>query len=218
VRRAGVDVPLRHLAASGGIFAASSPAYELVRPGLAVYGELGIAFPVADERSGAASGLRPALALKARPIRLERVAAGETIGYGGLWRADRPSLVATLPVGYGDGYARAYGADSGAEGTAHALVRGARAPVVGSVAMDAIAVDVTDVPGAGADDEYVLLGVQGRDRITTAELARLRTTIVYEVLTALAPRLPRVYHAPAGLLGLRTLEGESASSDRGGEP
>lgn len=217
VRRAGVEVPARHLAASGGLFGATGPSLELVRPGLALYGELGVGFPVAPSLQAAASALRPALTLKARPLRVEAVPAGTPTGYGGLWRAPRPSVVATLPVGYADGYARSYGAGSGADGTADVLVRGRRASVVGSVAMDAIAVDVTNIPGVGQTDEFVLLGVQGNDRIAASELARLRTTIVYEVLTAMAPRLTRVYHAPAGLLGLRTLQGETASRERGGE-
>jgi alanine racemase len=140
--------------------------------------------------------------LVARPIRIESVRAGTRVGYGGTWTAARPSRIATLPVGYGDGYARAYGSGT-------VLVRGRRAAIVGVVSMDACAVDVTDVPSVGEADEVVLLGSQGGDAIDARELARRRTTIPWEVLTAMARRLTRVYHAPVGLLGVRTLAGET---------
>jgi alanine racemase len=98
----------------------------------------------------------------------------------------------TLPIGYGDGYARPTG--PGAE----VLVGGRRAPIVGSIAMDALMVDVTDIPDAGPDSDVVLLGSQGSARIDALELARRRTTVTWEVLTAMARRIPRVYHAAAG--------------------
>ena len=108
----------------------------------------------------------------------------------------------TLPVGYGDGYAKAY--SPGGE----ALVRGRRVPVVGVVMMDCLVVDVSSVPDAGLDDEFVLLGAQGPDRISVEELARLRNTISWEVLTSMAQRLPRVYHRGPVPMAARTLLGE----------
>jgi alanine racemase len=123
------------------------------------------------------------------------------VGYGGTWGATRPSRIATLPVGYGDGYSRAF---SGSD----VLVRGRRARVVGVVSMDSCAVDVTDVPGVGLDDEFVLLGHQGRDVIPALALAQRRNTIPWEVLGGMARRLTRVYDAPAGPMGVRTLAGE----------
>jgi alanine racemase len=142
------------------------------------------------------------MSLKARPLRVAALAAGEPAGYGGRWTADRPSVVATLPVGYGDGWSRAYG------GRTQALVRGRRVPLVGSVAMDAVLADVTDVPGVTTADEFVLLGEQGGERITAADLAHVRTTISWEVLASASARVARVYHAATGLTGLRTLAGE----------
>ncbi|MGI8703945.1 MAG: alanine racemase C-terminal domain-containing protein, partial [Candidatus Limnocylindrales bacterium] len=138
-------------------------------------------------------------------LRLEPVPEGEAVGYGGTWRAPRASVIATLPLGYGDGWSRASG------GITDAIVRGRRVPLVGTVAMDAVAADVTTVPGVTHEDEFVLLGAQGDERITASELARTRTTISWEILAGMAGRLPRVYHAPAGLLGLRTLTGEALS-------
>ncbi len=203
LRSAGLAVPPRHVAATGALLAGTGPNFELVRPGLALYGELPDAFPIADDRALLAAELRPAMTLKARAIRLEWLEAGETVGYGGRWTAPSRSLLATLPIGYGDGWARAYG------GGSSALVRGRRVPLVGSVAMDAVMADVTAIPDITTDDEFVLLGSQSDERITVAELARARTTISWEVLASMAYRVARVYHAAAGLSGIRTLAGES---------
>jgi alanine racemase len=188
----GVPLPSRHLAATGGLFAGTAPRLDLVRPGLAVYGMLGEGLPIAEHAREAAATLRPAMSLKARPVAISEVAAGEGVGYGSLWRAERPSRVAILPLGYADGYLR------GAQPGAHALVRGRRAPLVGAISMDALAVDVSAVPGVGLADEFVLLGRQGDQIIETGELARARNTIAWEVLSGMAPRLARVYHRPAG--------------------
>jgi alanine racemase len=203
LRSAGIVVPARHLAATGALFADAAPPFELVRVGLALYGLLPEPFPIASRAEGVARSLRPALTLKARPLRIESVTPGTPVGYGGLWRANRISMIATLPLGYGDGWVRAYG------GNSSALVRGRRVELVGSVAMDAVAVDVTEIPGIGLDDEFVLIGEQAGERITAAELARSRNTISWEVVAGMSARLPRVYHAAAGLMGLRTLLGET---------
>jgi alanine racemase len=200
---AGLPLPPRHLAATGALLAGTGASLEMVRPGLALYGEVPDDFPVDPARATIAAELRPAMTLKARALRLEWLEAGETVGYGGRWTAPRRSLLATLPIGYGDGWSRAYG------GTASALVRGRRVPLVGSVAMDAVMADVTALPELTTDDEFVLLGAQGDERITATELARARTTISWEVLASMAYRVARVYHAEAGLSGIRTLAGES---------
>ena len=121
--------------------------------------------------------------------------------YGSRWRAERPSLIATLPLGYTDGVLRA---SSPGE---YVLVHGRRAPLVGTVAMDAVMVDVTDVPGVSLASEFTLLGEDGGERITAYDLARLRNTISWEVLATMSQRLPRVYHAGPVLVGRRTLTG-----------
>jgi alanine racemase len=187
---AGLPSGERHLAASGAIFAATIPAStmtDLVRPGLALYGYLAEGLPLAAHARAAAE-LRPALTLKARPVALDDVPAGTSVGYGATWRADRPSRIATVPVGYGDGYLRA------TQPGGCVLVEGRRAPIVGIVSMDAVGVDVTGIPGVGMDAEVVLLGSQGDERIDASELARLRNTIVWEVLSGIAARIGRVYH------------------------
>jgi alanine racemase len=202
LRDAGVAVPARHVAASGGLFT-DVVALDGVRPGLAVYGV------IPDELDGtglapdAAARFRPAMSLHARPVRVADLPAGHGISYGPTFTTARPSRIATLPLGYGDGFARAF------SNRAEVLVRGRRAPLVGNVAMDGIMIDVTDVPGPPVtpDDEFVLLGRQGNERISVEDLARLRTTNTWEVMTQMAARLPRVYHAAAGPVDLRTLTG-----------
>jgi alanine racemase len=159
-----------------------------VRVGLAVYGVLDAGLPIPAASQAAASALRPTLTLSARPVAVSDIAVGDGVGYGSRWRAQRPSRVAILPVGYADGYLR--GSQPGAE----ALVRGRRVPLVGVISMDALAVDVTDVPGLTPDEPFVLLGRQGGEVIRAADLARARNTIAWEVLSSMAPRLARVYH------------------------
>jgi alanine racemase len=200
LRTAGVRLPRPHAAASGGLLLGSVAAYGAVRPGLSVYGL------VPDELLGAplrpeAASLRPAMSLVARPVRVADLPEGWGISYGPTWSATRPSRIATLPLGYGDGWARAL------SNRAAALVRGVRAPIVGNVAMDAVMVDVTDVPGdpIEVEDEFVLIGEQGGARISAADVAAARGTNSWEVVTSMARRLPRVYHAAAGPEGIRTL-------------
>lgn len=192
LREARLPMPPRHAAASGGIFAGDQPVLDLVRPGLVSYGVLDAGLPIAPDAADAAERLRPAMSLKARPIAFSRVPEGGTVGYGGTWTAARPSRIAVLPVGYGDGYLRS--SQPGAE----VLVRGRRLPLVGRVSMDALTVDVTDLPGLDYTEEFVLLGSQGDQSISAGELARRRNTIDREVLTGMAQRLTRVYHPSAG--------------------
>ena len=192
LHEAGIPVPPRHIAASGGIFTHDEPSLDLVRPGIAVYGVLDAELPIAPDAVEAAARLRPAMSLKARPAAFSEVPAGGTVGYGGIWRAERPSRIAVLPVGYGDGYLRS------SQPAAVALVRGRRVPIVGRVSMDAVTVDVTDLPALDHSEEFVLMGRQGSEEITAVELARRRNTIPWEVLTSMAQRLTRVYHPTAG--------------------
>ena len=144
---------------------------------------------------------RPVMSLHARPVRVVDLRTGTGISYGPTFTTARPSRIVTLPLGYGDGWVRAYG------NRTHALVRGVRAPLVGTVAMDAVMADVTDVPGppVTVDDEFTLLGSQGPESITAHELAQARTTISWEVVTAMSARLTRVYDAAAGPTGTRPL-------------
>ncbi|HXU86075.1 MAG TPA: alanine racemase [Verrucomicrobiae bacterium] len=202
---AGIDVPRRHLAASAGILLGTVPRYDAVRPGLATYGlipdELAAAGIGLEDLLPGARELRPILSLRARPVRVTDLPAGHGVSYGPTWRAPVPSRIATLPLGYGDGWPRSL------SNRAEVLVRGQRVPVVGNVAMDATMIDVSLVPGppVDIDEEVVLIGRQGAAEITAAEVARWRTTNSWEVVTAMSARLTRVYDAPAGLTGSRPL-------------
>ena len=134
-------------------------------------------------------------------MRVATLPTGSGISYGPTFRTARPSCIATLPLGYGDGWSRAL------SNRAEALVRGMRVPLVGNVAMDAVMADVTEVPGepVTVDDEFVLIGTQGSEAITAAEVAAARGTNSWEVVTNLAARLPRVYHAASVPRETRTL-------------
>lgn len=205
---AGFDLP-RHIAASGGLVLASDVGLDGVRPGLALYGLLPdeLLLPGALPLASGAEELRPVLSLRARPVRVLDVPAGWGISYGPTFTTMRSSRIATLPLGYGDGWSRALSNRAGA------LVRGMRVPLVGNVAMDAVMADVTDVPGppVSVDDEFVLIGEQLGNRITAAEVALARGTNQWEVITTLSARLPRVYDAAAGPQGLLTLTGDDTA-------
>ncbi len=196
----GVRLPRRHLRASGSLLGDEVASYGGVRPGLSIYGL------VPDELSGmvlnpAAADLRPALSLHARPVRVAELDPGWGVSYGPTFRTNRAARIATLPIGYGDGWSRAL------SNRAEALVRGHRVPLVGNVAMDAVMADVTDVPGqpVSVDDRFVLIGWQGDTAISVADVARARGTNAWEVVTGLAHRLPRVYHAASRPSSVRTL-------------
>jgi alanine racemase len=201
VAAAGIDLPPRHAAASAGLLTGDVVAYDGVRPGLAIYGVVPDELDETVALEGPASRLRPVMSLIARPVRVADLPAGWGISYGPTFRTARPSRIATLPFGYGDGWSRQL------SNRASAIVRGRRVPLVGNVAMDAVMADVTDVPGSPVDsgDEFILLGASGKERITADELARERTTNTWEVVTGMARRVPRVYHAAARPVGLRTL-------------
>jgi Alanine racemase len=202
VRAAGLVMP-RHVAASAGILAGNVPAFDGIRPGLAIYGLIPDELEPGSPGARAGAALRPALSLHARPVRVADLPTGWGISYGPIFRTERPSRIATLPFGYGDGWSRSL------SNRAEALVRGMRVPIVGRVAMDAVMVDVTDVPGSPVNvgDPFVLIGRQGEQAITVADVARSRTTNAWEVVTSMARRVPRVYHAGPGPVGLRTLIG-----------
>ena len=212
LRSAGIEVPHRHILASGGLLAVERlvggerPVFDGLRVGLAAYGVVPDGLAIGSAATGIHAGLRPILSLHARPIRVADLPAGTGISYGPSFVTARPSRIATLPLGYADGWARTL------SNRAVALVRGHRVPIVGNVAMDALMADVTDVPGPAVtvSDEFVLLGAQGGDEITALELALERTTISWEVLATMSRRLPRVYTARAVAVGIRTL-----TEDRG---
>lgn len=185
MRSAGVDPGLVHVAATGGLLAGAAAFGDAIRPGLGLYGMVP---GWAGDRD---DGLRPILSLKALPLRIFDLAAGEAIGYGLRFRAEQATRIATVGIGYGDGWPRAH-ANNG-----WVLVAGVRRPVVGAVSMDGITVDLGDLHDVTYGDEFVLIGEQMQARIDADEVAAQRRTINYEVTTALRDRLPRVHLSEA---------------------
>ena len=201
----GPDAIRRHLAGSGGILGEGASRWDAVRPGISLYGIIPAGVDAGPGHEAAMARIRPVLGLHALPVRVAELPAGHGVSYGPSFTTTRVSRIATLPVGYGDGWHRFLSDRSSA------LVRGVRVPLVGRVAMDAVMADVTDVPGppVRADDEFVLLGQQGTERITADELAAIGGTISHEVVTPMSRRLARVYHAAGSAVAVRTLSGRT---------
>jgi alanine racemase len=179
---AGIRPRYRHAANSAAVVALPESHFDLVRVGIAAYGIL--PGPSLEGRVD----LRPAMSLRSQVSLVKRVAAGQAVSYGLRYRLTRESTVATVPVGYADGYHRA------ASGRAEVLIRGRRYPVAGTVTMDQITVDCGDDP-VRPGDEVVLFGRQGEEEISAEELARWAGTIGYEVVCAVSDRVPREYRA-----------------------
>jgi alanine racemase len=178
---AGLRPPVVHAANSAALFAVPAARYDLVRPGIALFGMDPGLF------SSMGLDLRPALALQTHIAHLRAVPAGATVGYDQTWTAPRDTVIATCPVGYDDGYPWALG------NRGSVLVRGVRAPVVGRVSMNFMTVDVGDVPEAAVSDEVTLVGRDGAAEIRVEELARLAGTIPYELTCRLGRRIRREY-------------------------
>jgi alanine racemase len=181
VRAAGVTTGLVHLANSAAVLSAPAAHFDAVRPGLMLYGYA----PAAHLASRA--DLRPAMRLVTQVTQVRCIPAGRPVGYGGTWVAARPSVIASLPIGYADGYHRL------ASNRAQVVVRGRRAPLAGRVCMDHVMIDVTDVPGVVPGDRVVMMGRAGGVGVLADEVAAWCETIPYEMLTAVGKRVPRVH-------------------------
>ncbi|MEA2164501.1 MAG: alanine racemase [Thermoanaerobaculia bacterium] len=179
LREHGIDAPIHHFANSAATLRGLVRPGDFARVGIALYGPARI-----EMTSGT---IEPVLRWRSETMRLKNLPAGHAIGYGTTFRTTRPSRIATLPVGYADGYDRLL------SNNADVLVRAQRAPVVGRVSMDLVTIDVTDIDGAAAGDEVILIGAQGDESITADELAAKSQTISYEVFCRISARVPRVY-------------------------
>lgn len=178
LRDAGIEAAL-HEANSGATMRGLVPPGELARVGIALYG--------GEALDAGGSKLEPVLRWRTEVVRLKTLSAGHPVGYGRTFRTTRESRIATLPVGYADGYNRLL------SNRGEVLVRGRRAPVIGRVSMDLVTVDVTDVPDVQFGDEVVLLGSQASETISAEEIAALTGTISYEVFCNISARVPRLY-------------------------
>jgi alanine racemase len=177
----GIHIPLRHVANSMAVIGFNDSHLNLVRPGLVLYG----LYPKCELKGKI--DFMPVMTIKTKVVFLKEVPCGRHISYGKRFTTQRLTKIATLPIGYGDGYLRVL------SNKASVLIRGQRAPVVGTVCMDQIMVDVGHIPQVSVSDEVVLLGRQGNEQISAEELAGLAGTIPYEIVCSIAPRVPRVY-------------------------
>jgi len=179
---AGIRPPLLHACNSAGALAHPAAHHDLVRCGIAVYGV------APSPILAGAVDLRPVLSLRARVSYVKEVAAGEGLSYGLRYRVPRPSIVATVPIGYADGVPWRLGVAGGA-----VLIGGRRRPIAGSVTMDQILVDCGDDRSVAPGDEVVLLGRQGDESIDAWEWAGKVGTIAYDILCGIGPRVPKRY-------------------------
>lgn len=162
-------------ASSGGVLLGKDYAFDMVRPGIGLYG--------GNVQNAPANPFQVAAVLEGRVLQLRRAGAGESVGYGATFRAKRPTVLATIALGYADGLMRALG------NRGHAAIAGSRAPVAGRVSMDLTTLDVTGIDGISTDTYAEFFG----DTITLEDAAKAADTAAYEILTSLTPRVPRHY-------------------------
>ncbi len=174
----GIAVPLRHTCNSGGFLDLPQAHLDMVRVGILMFG----IFPSNVCRR--IPGIEPAMSIKARIAAIQQLKPGEVVGYGMRYTAPTAQRIAVLPIGYGDGFPRVR--NQGA-----VLLNGRRAPIIGGIAMDALMVDITDIPEAQMWDEAVIMGRQGNEEITVHDMAKLKNSVSYDVLTGWRLRLRR---------------------------
>ncbi|MBC8133173.1 MAG: alanine racemase [Deltaproteobacteria bacterium] len=177
----GLSPLVTHAANSAAAVRFPEARLDAVRPGLALYGTM-------SSMSLSVPELEPALRFTTKVMAVRQIETGATVSYGARWQATRPSRIATLPVGYADGYPRHVQSQ-----VAEVLLCGRRAPIVGVVCMDMMMIDVTDIPGAAVGDVVTLIGRDGADHISVDDVACWAGTINYEILCGISKRVPRIY-------------------------
>ena len=177
----GVKVPIRHMNNSAGLMNFENH-YEMVRAGIVLYGM----YP-SDEVDPALLSIRPALQWLSRVTHVKTLPAGREISYGGTYVTTKETRVATVPVGYADGYCRAL------SDKFYVLIRGKKAPILGRVCMDQMMVDVTDIPDVQLNDRVVLVGRSGEEQITVETIAEAAGSFNYEFVCGISRRVPRIY-------------------------
>jgi alanine racemase len=182
LKERGIEIPIRHAGNSATSIDLPEMHLDMVRPGVILYG----LYP-SDEVDRKKVPLKPLASLKAVIAHVKTVPPGTSIGYGRKYISTGERVIATLPIGYADGYTRLL------SGKAEVLVHGVRAPLAGNICMDQCMIDVTGIEGVKVGDEAVLMGQQGQDSITAEELGSLLGTINYEIVCMIGKRVPRVY-------------------------
>ena len=181
LRKRGVEIPIRHLNNSAGLMNFATP-YEMVRSGIITYGM----YP-SDEVDPSLLTLRPALQWLSRVTHVKTLPAGREISYGGTYVTKSDTVVATIPVGYADGYRR------NLSGKFYVLIRGQKAPILGRICMDQMMVDVTHIPGAAVGDQVTLVGSDGGETIAMEEISAQADSFNYEFVCGISRRVPRQY-------------------------
>lgn len=179
---AGIEIPMRTFANSASVMELPSVYFDAVRPGIILYG----CYP-SDEVDKSSLSLKPVMSVKATISHLKDVPAGFSVSYGREFISKRPSKIATIALGYADGYPRPY-APKG-----EVIVNGVKAPLAGNICMDQCMIDVTDVPDVKVGDEVIIMGSDGKNTILADDIAKATGTINYEIICAFGQRLPKVY-------------------------
>ena len=193
LKELGVKIPIRHCSNSAGIVESlESNHMDMVRAGIAIYGM----YP-SDEVDHNSVKLTPAMEIKSCITYIKEIEAGTAVSYGGTFVADHTMKVATIPVGYGDGYVRSL------SGKGDVLIHGKRAAILGRICMDQFMVDVTDIPDVQEDDEVTLLGSDGAECIMMEELAEKSGGFHYEMICDIGKRIPRVYLKDGQVVGTK---------------
>ena len=176
-----IHIPIRHLNNSAGLMNFNRH-YEMVRSGIITYGM----YP-SEEVSPDLLKLEPALQWLSRVTHVKTLGAGREVSYGGTFTTTQDTVIATIPVGYADGYRRSL------SGKFHVLIRGQKAPILGRICMDQMMVDVTHIPGVTVNDKVVLVGKYGPEEITMEQIAAAAGSFNYEFVSGISRRVPRIY-------------------------
>jgi len=182
LKKAGIYLEFCTMANSGAIMQLEDSFYDAVRPGILFYG----CYP-SDEIDNGGLLVKPVMSVKATIVQLKKIQPGVSIGYGRRFIAKRESLIATINVGYADGYPRLYSPN------AKVIVNGVIVPLAGTICMDQCMIDVTDVPDVKQGDEVILMGSDGKNTISAEDIARAVDTVNYEILCSFGQRLPKVF-------------------------
>lgn len=182
LKKRGCEIRFRHAANSAAIIDMPETHLDIVRPGISLYG----LWP-SDEVDKSHINLKPVMAVKSTIIQVKEVLAGFKVSYGSTYETTKRTSIATVPIGYADGYSRLLSSRG------FMLVHGQRAPIIGRVCMDMTLIDVGHIPNVNIEDEVVVLGKQGNEEVTADEIARIASTINYEIVSAITARVPRIY-------------------------
>lgn len=188
----GIDIPMKHCSNSAGIIDLKEADMDAVRAGISIYGM----YP-SEEVDKRLVPLYPVLSLKSRIVFLKTIEPGTAVSYGGTFVAEKPMRIATIPVGYGDGYPR------NLSGKGSVLIRGRRAAILGRICMDQFMVDVTEIPDVCEDDLVTLIGEDRTERISVEEIAETCGGFHYEIVCDIGKRVPRVYKKNGRIVGTK---------------